>query len=487
MSALATDPSRHIRNPGSIAFARLKKDMSETYTGGGESPGQAYQTGEVVTPHAVMSYPKGVVETADGQIRYKNSEGKLVPVTAELLRQEQFKPFMKEFAQNLRDITPEGQPLLSGAQELLSPTKASNTAMGGKEFIDLINSQDTTEGRNTTIGQSILDIASGKTTVREGLSGFEGKKSRDIAETLARGRGFLDPVQQTTDEEIDRMMSEGTGLEVLRGANKTSLENLTTDKSSQTPISAYDEGGTGLYFSVEAASDKMIKEKGIDIDPKTKAHFTAGHYAIKPGEKANPEGAVMRAVLPSDAKIGSKRDPKYKQDVGTRLDVIAKDLDDMEKAGQDVSHARHVLSALRETSYENSAADILSGYDAVAQENNEVRLINRTAALSSGVKSPAEIKQLYPETPRKDRLGGSGTMRKYDESPQQRQAMAEERHRARTQGETPKPSPAPAPSTGSQSLNVGTPVNLKAQVTSTNVTQQTRSALESTRTNATEQ
>ena len=76
-------------------------------------------------------------------------------------------------------------------------------------------------------------------------------------------------------------------------------------------------------------------------------------------------------------------------------------------------------------------------------------------------------------------------MRKYEESPQQRQAMAEERHRATTQADIPTPSPAP--STGSQSLDVGTPVDLKAQVTSTNVAQQTGSALESTRTNATEQ
>jgi hypothetical protein len=307
--------------------------------------------------------------------------------------------------------------------------------IGGKEFVDLIGKTDSSTGKS--IGETILSIASGETKHREGFYGDKGSKARDVAETLARGRGFLEPVRQTSDQEIDRMMAEGTGLEVIRGADKQSLEDLTNENSINTPMSSYDEGGAGLYFAIEGASDKQIKDFKIEAG-NTSNQYTSDHYASKV-ERAGREAGVMRAVIPSDAKIGRIKSEEYTKDVATRFERIEADLGEMEKAGQDVSRARSVLSAIKQNNDQNSSSDILSGYDAVTLQSNEVRLINRSAALSSGVKSREEMKQLYPETPMKlaadgssSRLrGGFGTFtKKYAESMQDRHQMAVARHQS---------------------------------------------------------
>ena len=111
----------------------------------------------------------------------------------------------------------------------------------------------------------------------------------------------------------------------------------------------------------------------------------------------------MRAIVPSSAKVGTSNTEEYKKSIATTFEKIETDLNEMEKTGQDVSHARSVLSAIKK--YDNTAVqegspgDVLAGYDAVVVSgNNEIRLINRPVALSSGVKSREEIKQMYPET-----------------------------------------------------------------------------------------
>lgn len=269
--------------------------------------------------------------------------------------------------------------------------------VGGKEFVDLIGKTDSSTGK--TIGEAILGIASDEIKTREGFSDFEGSKTRDISETLARGRGFLDPVKQTSDQEIDRMMAEGTGLEVLRGADRQSLENLTNENSTNTPTSAYNEGGSGLYFAIEAASDEQIETYNVLQNSDGRGHFTSDYYVTKEGKNQEKNKGIIRAVIPSEAKIGSIRSAEYKKDVETRIARIESDLNEMEKSGQDITHARNVLSAIREhDSAEYQSSDILSGYDAVTTEDNEIRLLNRSAALSSGVKSLEEMRELYPQT-----------------------------------------------------------------------------------------
>ncbi len=296
----------------------------------------------------------------------------------------------------------------------------------GKEFVDLIQKIDSSTGKS--IGETILDIASGQTKIREGFTSHLGSASRDISETLARGRGYLNPIRQTSDQEIDRMMAKGTGLEILRGADRKSLENLTNENSLNTPTSAYNEGGGGLYFSVEAASDQQIKNIGIS-NANHSGQYTASHYA-KMGTKEGQSTGIMRAIIPSSAKIANSFSDEYRKDVGTRFERIISDLDEMEKAGLNVSQARNVLLAIKSKDQEYASADVLSGYDAVALESNEVRLINRPAALSSGVKSTEQITQLYPETARTTRARGSGIMKHYTESMQERHQMAVARNQS---------------------------------------------------------
>ena len=271
--------------------------------------------------------------------------------------------------------------------------------VGGKEFVDLIGQTDSSTGKS--IGETILGIVSGETKVREGFGAYEGSKRRDISETLARGRGFLGPVGQASDQELDKMMAEGTGLEVLRGADKQSLEDLTNKNSINTPQSAYNDGGDGTYFAIEAASDEQIKDLKIR-DENSQSQFTSDYYA-KQVEREGREAGVMRAIVPSSAKVGTSNTEEYKKSIATTFEKIETDLNEMEKTGQDVSHARSVLSAIKK--YDNTAVqegspgDVLAGYDAVVVSgNNEIRLINRPVALSSGVKSREEIKQMYPET-----------------------------------------------------------------------------------------
>ncbi len=95
-----------------------------------------------------------------------------------------------------------------------------------------------------------------------------------------------------------------------------------------------------------------------------------------------------------------------------------------------------------------AVSDILLGYDAVPVRatDNELRLLNRSAAISSGVKDVSEMKNLYPETPLKNGIRGNGVLRAYEDTLSERYGMIQSRVSAL------KPT---------QGLSIGSPVEMK--------------------------
>lgn len=95
-----------------------------------------------------------------------------------------------------------------------------------------------------------------------------------------------------------------------------------------------------------------------------------------------------------------------------------------------------------------AVSDILLGYDAVPVRaaDNELRLLNRGAAISSGVKDVSEMKNLYPETPLKGKAKGTMIPRAYEDTLLERYNMIESRVSAL------KPT---------QGLSIGSPVEMK--------------------------
>jgi hypothetical protein len=71
---------------------------------------------------------------------------------------------------------------------------------------------------------------------------------RDIHTLLARSRGYNVPIKTVTDVELDKQIVQGKSIEILRGANRNSLESLLDQRSISLVGSAYDEGGQRSIF-----------------------------------------------------------------------------------------------------------------------------------------------------------------------------------------------------------------------------------------------
>jgi len=117
--------------------------------------------------------------------------------------------------------------------------------INGKNFIDLLDTvipgiSDPTE---KTLSQHILNLKSGVTKVSGGFGEYRGSMPRDIHTLLARSRGYNVPIKTVTDTELDKQIVQGKSIEILRGANRNSLESLLDERSTSLIGSAYDEGG----------------------------------------------------------------------------------------------------------------------------------------------------------------------------------------------------------------------------------------------------
>lgn len=120
----------------------------------------------------------------------------------------------------------------------------------GRNFLDLLDTvipgiSDPTE---RTLSQHILNLKSGVTKVSGGFGEYSGSMPRDIHTLLSRSRGYNVPIKTVTDAELDKQIVKGKSIEILRGANKNSLESLLDERSKSLVGSAYDEGGQRFIF-----------------------------------------------------------------------------------------------------------------------------------------------------------------------------------------------------------------------------------------------
>jgi hypothetical protein len=81
------------------------------------------------------------------------------------------------------------------------------------------------------------------TQVSAGFIGMRGSIGRDVHGLLSRARGFDAPFKHISDAELDKQIIAGKSIEILRGADRNSLESLLDKRSFSTVGSAYDEGG----------------------------------------------------------------------------------------------------------------------------------------------------------------------------------------------------------------------------------------------------
>lgn len=115
----------------------------------------------------------------------------------------------------------------------------------GSSFLDLLDTvipgiSDPTE---KTLSQHILNLKNQTTQVSAGFGGFDGSMPRDVHSLLSRARGFDAPFKSISDTELDKQIIAGKSVEILRGADRGSLESLLDQRSLSTIGSAYDEGG----------------------------------------------------------------------------------------------------------------------------------------------------------------------------------------------------------------------------------------------------
>lgn len=315
--------------------------------------------------------------------------------------------------------------------------------ISGEGFLNLLDTKITPlsggDEKITVADQLEKTLAPGAKAETPENSTYESldRISRDIHNTLTRGTGRDSPMKQATDQELDTMMMDG-GTEALRGASKDALDNLAYGETSIS--STYDEGGQGVYMAIEAASSDTRARLGLPSNANQGAvHYANNQNANIAGAKAkialgkSIEGrdmsppAVIRTVLPPEAKILPTPEAKIAGD--TAVARIKSDLSKMDQNDPRVSRATSILNQVEAASIGKESRPLheaAAGIDAVvvSKDSNEIRLLNRSAAVTSGTKTIDEIRAMYPET-QKTRV--SGTAANYTESLEDRYKMVVDR------------------------------------------------------------
>jgi len=261
--------------------------------------------------------------------------------------------------------------------------------------------------------------------------GFKGDFPRvSTSDIFARHLGFDLAPKKITDSELDTLVHAGSAIEALRG---TGSQDVTRSfLSGMSGFGSYDEGGVGHFFAMESLSEADAKRLGLTIDvakrgsSSSSMSYQATHYAADEGE------TIIRAALPSDARIATK---------STLDDAIA----GLRRGEGELATFRTGLvdsgnnKALNlfdnifgsgVNNEENSAlAGMMLGYDAatVHPSDNEIRVFNRSRLLATEGKSLEQIDAIYPRTKPNGPARGSMVKGLYTESHLDRRALLEQR------------------------------------------------------------
>lgn len=278
-------------------------------------------------------------------------------------------------------------------------SEATNKMMKVEDFIRM------TRERGSELSESINSL--------QGSGPAHYKTS--VGDILGEYAGFSGAPIKTTDQEIDKLVASGSHYEVLRGSRKGSFnESFMTGTSG---YSAYDEGGTGHYFSVEALDDeielKKFEPKGVTLDK----HPT--FQAVGFGRSADPaEKTIIRGAFPKDANISTLGDLanealSLQEDPTVGSGQLRAFREELLNSGD--SKALGTFDAMFDTSIDIDKragfAGIITGTDAyttiatykdsegklaTSSGGNELVILNREAIHAADPKTLADHQAMYP-------------------------------------------------------------------------------------------
>lgn len=177
---------------GSIVFGQLPKGTSGMYEGG-ERLGEGVQSLTDVTPYRIQELPENIVHDPSGAKyqyfdKYSNKMRR-TSLSADMLKEPEFKDWMRQFAQNIKDTVPEGGYLPPGTKELLPEPQAA-----------------VVPAKAISVGQK-ADIT---TTARAAQSTTKRK-------ALTAGISYS-PATETVEDNLGNVMRRSRGLGGLLGA-----------------------------------------------------------------------------------------------------------------------------------------------------------------------------------------------------------------------------------------------------------------------------
>jgi hypothetical protein len=257
-------------NRGSIAFTNLSRETSSFYSGGGESMGQAIQTTDQVSRYTRMTLPESVFYQGSGPVVNDNL-GKPMGLTESTLKNEaSFHDWMKEFAQNVKDTTPEGTTLPKGTQELLDlgtvnqMNAAAESRLIEAGIADRENLQfkgiTQLEGRNAYLFTFTKEGQDGGThTLREqGLLPHIQEVKKNIPPTPNRFTSKITPVSQI-GERTDNLIPTSSKPFSQVAATMEKAENLeASGKIARNNVAMTVDDGVELAVRRSSSTARML-------------------------------------------------------------------------------------------------------------------------------------------------------------------------------------------------------------------------------------
>lgn len=128
------------KNPnlkGSVVFSQIPKKIDDELVAnvfsepgfGGATSASGIQSATNVKPSAIMSTPSQITYSTKGA-KYGS-----VPVSADVLRQEEFHDWMQDFAKNIKGMGVADENLPAGAKELLNAPRTSDYESAVKKYL----------------------------------------------------------------------------------------------------------------------------------------------------------------------------------------------------------------------------------------------------------------------------------------------------------------------------------------------------------------
>lgn len=267
--------SKNPENRGSIAFTKLNAETSSLYYGGGEELGQAVQTTDKINQYSLMQLPDSVSHDATGPKIIV--DGRRRALNDQILREDvKYHDWMKEYAQNIKDTSPEGAALPKGTQELLDAPSTDQMVAAARARLSEIGDTGAYEGLRISSMQTSEHFEAGqvykynylengieeeKLFKAEGLAPHIEKAKKDIpfsGNSFTKKIGFGAEARITGTNFIDN----GPGGNVPPVNNN--LINQTTTAADRGMFQVGNSARGSVDNSLVAQVNNALSESGLD-------------------------------------------------------------------------------------------------------------------------------------------------------------------------------------------------------------------------------